>query len=261
MRKKASIIIPTHNRGEKLVETIESIEKNDFPKKDFEIIIVNDASPDNTNKIVAKFKKRYSNIIYIKNKENKGPAGARNRGIKKAKGELIFFTDDDCLVPANWIKDYWKFFRANPEVYGAGGILQAKQKNWISKIEGIKDKMLGISYKTQKIGGQEIKTGFTNNCVYRKKAFKEVGYFSERFSIPAGEDLEFNQRVAAKHKVAFVPIVVLHNHRYDLDYLLDLVWKQGAGEMPPKRWKLIKLIPKIPRAIYKIIKKIIGYRK
>lgn len=258
---KISVIIPSYNRGEKLVSTIESIENNDFPKKDFEIIIINDCSTDNTEEVILILKKKYKNLVALKTKKNSGPAKTRNLGIKNSSGEYVFFTDDDCIVPKDWIRKYLDFFKNHPEVYGAGGILEAKNKNIFSFLEKIKDVFLGIRYTKEKIGSSEIKTGFTNNCVYRKEVFKKVGYFQENFKVPAGEDLEFSQRVASKYKIAFVPITVLHNHEYDWNYLSGLLYKQGLGEMPPKEKRTINLIKKSPKLICNILKKIWGYRK
>ena len=259
---RASIIIPSYNRGEKLIQTIESIENNTLDKKEFEIIIIDDFSTDNTQEIIKNLIKKYPDIKTAKNKKNSGPAISRNNGIKLAKGNFIFFTDDDCLVPTNWINTYLSFLKEHTEVYCAGGILEAKDKNFISWLENFKDKLLGIAYKKEiVIGNQEVKTGFTNNCVYKKEVFKKIGYFKENFKVPAGEDLEFSQRVAKKYKIAFVPIVVLHNHQYDLNYLLGLIYKQGLGQMPPKKYKLLKLIIKFPKLILNVIKKIFSYRK
>lgn len=258
---KASVIVPSYNRGEKLISTIESIENNDFTKKDFEIIIINDCSTDNTSKVIKKLIKKYSNVRTLANKKNSGPAVSRNNGIKISRGSYIFFTDDDCIVPKDWIKSYLEFFKRHPEVYLAGGILKAKEKNLVSYMEKIKDRFLGIYYKKEKIGNKEVKTGFTNNCVYRKEVFKKVGYFKENFKVPAGEDLELSQRVSQKYKIAFIPIEVIHNHKYGWDYLSGLLYKQGLGEMPPKEKRTINLIKKSPMLIWNIFKKTWGYQK
>jgi glycosyltransferase involved in cell wall biosynthesis len=258
---KCSVIVPTYNRGKKLRESILSIEKNAFDKKNFEILIINDCSTDKTSLEIKKLEKRYSNILGLKTQKNSGPASARNLGIKKAKGKILLFTDDDCLVPKNWLQTYWDFFEKYPEVFGIGGILSAKEENFFSFLEKVKDKVLGISHSKEKIGRGEIKTGFTNNCAYRRRVFSEIGFFDENFRVPAGEDLDFSQKVAKKHLIAFLPIKVLHNHKYNLDYFLGLIWKQGLGEMPPKKGRTIKLIPKIPRLTYFILKKIIKYNQ
>ena len=258
---KVSVIVPSFNRAEKLVETIESIESNNSPKLNMEIVVVDDCSTDRTPQVIRDLEKKYSNIKGITNKKNSGPAVSRNRGISISKGDLIFFTDDDCIVPNDWINQYVGFFKKHPEVYGAGGILEAKDKNIFSRLEKVKDAILGITYAEERIGNSEIKTGFTNNCVYRKEVFKKIGKFKENFRVPAGEDLEFSQRVASKYKIAFVPIKVLHNHKYDWNYFLGLMYKQGLGEMPPKKNATLLMIRKSPRLICNVFKKMVRYRK
>ncbi|MFH1307847.1 MAG: glycosyltransferase family A protein [archaeon] len=260
---KASIILPTYNRGVKLAQAVESIQNSNFPKKDFEIIIINDNSEDNTEIIVKTLKKKYKNINYIKNEKNLGPASSRNVGIKLAKGKYIFFTDDDCIVPDNWIKKYVEFFGKNKDVGGIGGLLEPAEKNVISKIELLKDKILKIKSNKMIIGKEEVPVGFTNNMSYRKEVFSKIGFFNEKFKAPAGEDSEFKKRVAKKFKLAFIPIKVIHNHNYNLDYLLSILYRQGLEKNPPKNkfMKLIILIFKSPVWIYNILKKTFMYRR
>ena len=91
-----SIIIPTFNRAHLLERTINSVLKQTYT--DFEIIIIDDASQDNTKDIVQRFKNK--NIKYLRQNENKGAPAARNRGIQEAKGRYIAFLDsDDEWVP------------------------------------------------------------------------------------------------------------------------------------------------------------------
>ena len=88
-----SVIIPTHNRVEKLVNAIRNVNKQKLVN--VEIIIVDDASKDKTKEVVSKIKLKQSNIKYFKNKSKKGAAFSRNLGVKKAKGKYIAFLDDD----------------------------------------------------------------------------------------------------------------------------------------------------------------------
>lgn len=260
---KISVIVPTYNRNVKLVETIGRIENNPFPKKQFEIIIIDDASTDNTEEIVQDLIKKYRNIKYIKNTKNLGPASSRNKGIKLSRGEYIFFTDDDCLVPKTWLSEYLSFFNKHKELGGIGGILQPYSNNAVAKIEIFKDKILKIRRTKPLIGGKEVPIGFTNNVAYKREVFKKVGYFSEKFKVPAGEDVEFKTRVAKKYDLAFLPIKVIHNHNYNLDYLFGITIKQGLEKTPPKFvWqKVLMLIIYSPLLIFNIIKKVISYRK
>jgi glycosyltransferase involved in cell wall biosynthesis len=91
---KISVIIPTYNYGEFICDSIESVINQTY--KDFEIIVVDDGSTDNTPEVVKKYKDRVSYIY----KENEGPSSARNYGIKNAKGEYLCFLDsDDIFLP------------------------------------------------------------------------------------------------------------------------------------------------------------------
>ena len=87
-----SVVIPTHNRKEKLARLIKSILESDYPKDKLEIIVVDDASTDNTFEYI---KKKYPQAKIIRNEEEKLLAESRNIGIKASKGKYIFLIDDD----------------------------------------------------------------------------------------------------------------------------------------------------------------------
>ena len=89
MKPKVSVVIPTYNSSQFIVETLESVFAQTY--KDYEIIVVDDGSTDNTKEVLQPYTSR---IKYIY-KENGGPASARNVGIKSAQGEYIAFLDSD----------------------------------------------------------------------------------------------------------------------------------------------------------------------
>jgi glycosyltransferase involved in cell wall biosynthesis len=86
-----SVVIPSYNRAHCILETLESVYSQTF--RDFEVVIIDDGSTDNTREVLAPFGDR---IRYI-HQENRGLAGARNRGIAEARGEWIAFLDSDDL--------------------------------------------------------------------------------------------------------------------------------------------------------------------
>ena len=98
--KKISVVIPTYNRAKLLKECLTSLCKQEY--KNFEVIVVDDGSKDQTKEIVDSFKKNLD-IKYIF-QENKGPACARNLGIKMASGDIVAFIDDDCIASRQWLK-------------------------------------------------------------------------------------------------------------------------------------------------------------
>jgi glycosyltransferase involved in cell wall biosynthesis len=87
-----SVIVPTYNRPELLTETIRSILAQSY--QDFEILVVNDSGQD-VEDIVSELNKGVNKIVYIKHARNKGPAAARNTGIKASRGKYIAYLDDD----------------------------------------------------------------------------------------------------------------------------------------------------------------------
>ena len=88
-----SVIIPTYNRAHLVDRAIQSVLNQTY--KDFELIIVDDGSTDNTEDIIKEFQKKDERIKYIRHEENRGGSAARNTGIKAAKGEYIAFLDSD----------------------------------------------------------------------------------------------------------------------------------------------------------------------
>ncbi|WP_416867066.1 MAG: glycosyltransferase family 2 protein [Imperialibacter sp.] len=97
---KLSIILPVYNVEAYLERCIRSLEDQGIPRSDYEIIVVNDGSPDNSKEVVERLQRELSNIILI-NQENQGVSMARNAGIDRAGGEYLVFVDPDDYVAPN----------------------------------------------------------------------------------------------------------------------------------------------------------------
>ena len=95
-----SVIVPTHNRLASLMKTLESLYRQDF--SDFEIIIVDDGSTDGTGAYLVGQTEQHR-IRYV-HQSCRGPAAARNAGFRIARAPYVVFTDDDCIVPRDWLK-------------------------------------------------------------------------------------------------------------------------------------------------------------
>lgn len=108
-KEKVSIIIPTYNRENSLLKSVKSVLDQSY--KNIEIIVVDDASVDNSEKIIKKIKDK--RIKYIKLTENKGAANARNVGIKKSTGEYIAFQDSDDVFKHSKIEVQLKNLKQN----------------------------------------------------------------------------------------------------------------------------------------------------
>jgi len=107
MVKSASIVILTFNRQEVIEKTLNGMLKLDYPE--YEVIVINDGSKDETKKVLERFKKE-KKITVVNNEKEKGPCGARNQGIKMAKNEIVIIMDDDCIPEKNWLKQIMSGF-------------------------------------------------------------------------------------------------------------------------------------------------------
>lgn len=100
---KLSIIIPLYNSELYLPKCLDSVLRQDIPHQDYEIILVNDGSPDNSYAIALQYAQIYPNIVVL-TQENKGTSGARNTGIRYATGKYLYFIDPDDYILENSLK-------------------------------------------------------------------------------------------------------------------------------------------------------------
>ena len=205
---RVSIIIPTYNRAEMIVECLESVFTQTFT--DYEVIVVDDGSTDNTEEVLNSYLDR---LIYIK-QENMGNAGARNKGIERASGEIIAFNDSDDLWLSDKLERQLKYLDEHPDVdmVCGNGIFFGS-----SKVEGgkvISDKR-AIPLEREGVTLPSIfmkSTLRTPTMVARRKVIEAVGGFDPEFKVCV--DLDFAFRVLTKFKVAFMnePLFKLRKH-------------------------------------------------
>ncbi|GHV57541.1 hypothetical protein FACS1894182_06650 [Bacteroidia bacterium] len=101
---RLSVIIPFYNVERYISQCLESVYSQDIPESDYEVICVNDCSPDNSRNIVLEYQQQHDNLILIEHEENKKQGGARNTGLRAARGEYVWFIDSDDYIRPNCIK-------------------------------------------------------------------------------------------------------------------------------------------------------------
>lgn len=228
-RPHLSIVIVTcYGRSKKLKQCLLSILNNSFPQDRYEILIVSSGAGEESRKVVSELTKNHpqQSIRWLGVTENIGPAKARNIGIKVCSGEITVFTDDDCVVPKNWLKTLSDGYQSYPEVVGVGGISLPSGKLiktniwawWEAKAykKLLKTEDEYISTK------RDEHPAYTGNISYRRHVLEEVGGFREDFAPNVyGEDGDLKERVLALgYKVLFIPTVVQHN----TDYTFKRFW-------------------------------------
>ena len=113
---QVSVIIPAFNAAANIETCVRSVQAQTFPP--CEIIVVNDASTDHTAEIVAGLR----NVSLVNMKRNGGAGAARNAGVELAQGDIVAFTDSDCVAPNTWIELIVAEFEADPELGVVGGL-------------------------------------------------------------------------------------------------------------------------------------------
>ena len=140
---KVSVIVPVYNTEKYLSRCIDSILAQTYT--DFELILVNDGSTDNSGKICDEYAQKDKRIVVI-HKENGGVSSARNKGIEKAKGEWIAFVDSDDYISETYLSDFPKNDENDMEICG---IVSFNGQSFISNQQGVKysDKNLSLFYE------------------------------------------------------------------------------------------------------------------
>ncbi len=199
---KVSVVIPTYRRPALLLNCLIKLSKQQFAKQFYEVIVVSDGKDIEIESMVNLLLEQ-SNVINFycyALEEKKGPAAARNKGVNLAKGELIVFTDDDCLPDENWVQSFWNTYQSN--------------KKELIAFTGktiVPHKIAPTDYE-KNIAHLEDAEFITANCACTKKAFQLVKGFDEDFSIAWREDSEFQFRLI-NHAITIIKVddaVVVH---------------------------------------------------
>ena len=124
-KTKISIIIPTYNRSNMLNITLDSFINQKYPQDQYEIIISNNNSTDNTQEVIDKYCSKYNFIktIFVK---QQGVHYARNKAAKMSQGEILYFTDDDMIADENLLLELIKVFELDSMVASATGLILPK---------------------------------------------------------------------------------------------------------------------------------------
>lgn len=195
-----SVVMATYNRCEMLKNQIHCLLNQSFDKDRYELIIINDGSTDDTEEYLTSLAKQDSRVMYLL-QQNRGPAAARNLGVFHAQGNIIAFTDDDCLANAQWLENIYRIF----------------QDKSILAIQGktISDKKLMNPLTHQVVNEEGDSSMPTCNAAYQKTIFEQAGGFDESFPFQ-NEDADLSWRVREMGKIVFSPeVLVVHPPRQD----------------------------------------------
>ena len=189
-----SVVIAVRNEEENIVRCLSGLSEQTYPGDNFEIVIVDDHSEDNTTGKVKEFQERLDNLrlieIHETVKDYSPKKLALNEGIEKSKGEIIVTTDADCIVKPGWIEYMVKNF--SPECGMTAGFSQispdSKEGSFFAGIQSLDFlSMMASAAGSISVGVPLAVSG--QNLAYRKKAFNDAGGFSRIKKRVSGDDV------------------------------------------------------------------------
>src|SRR5665647_3610367 len=155
---------------------------------DFEIIIIDDVSSDNTKKMIEKFTD--NRIRYIRNTEWLGLSKSRNKCLELANGDYLFFTDGDCAVSKNWISEGLKYLKNTDNVGIEGKTYYVSKEYKSTRSDDVVENKKGGLF-------------MTCNIAYKKQVLKIIGGFDEKFTFHEDRDLAFRALKQGKIAVSY----------------------------------------------------------
>jgi len=222
------VIVPVLNAEETIGDLLDSLMKVDYDKNKLEIILVDGGSTDRTQEIIQSYP------VKLIVEKRKGLNVARNTGVKSSSGEIILFTDSDCVVPKDWIRQIVKNFR-DKEIGCVGGTIFRYEDNFLSRYADESIMPALRRFRRRKIlENVEPPMNYPAGCnmAFRRDVFSKVGEFDEEIHYGFDED-EFVERVCrAGYKMVLDPkALVRHKHRTTLKGLLKQAFSYGKGGM------------------------------
>lgn len=225
--KLLSVIVCTFNRSKYLDKCLNSlVQQVDVDPHEFEILIIDNNSKDNTKEVVQKYIHDFPNIsIQYVFEKTPGLSHARNRGIDEAKGQYVAFIDDDGIAHRDWIKEIISFTKRKPTIQGFGGpsyrIAEIPIPKWTPDNYGTVD--LGSHEK-------EVTIGIIGcNMVFKKSLFDEIGKFNPNLGMKGGkmgygeEDEIFRKMIQRNLPIMYVPQIKI-DHLLET-YKLSMFWR------------------------------------
>lgn len=219
-----SVVVITHNNVLQLKNCLDYLLNQSYSEK-YEILIVDNASTDSTHKLVKSLQRKHPCLRYVYQRKV-GRGFARNKGLEYAKGGIVLFTDDDCIVEKGWLNKIKKRFEEFPEISAVGGAICNRTESEL----GWATYLLNFSswLPSRKFG--YVKDIPTANIAYKKLDIERISFPESNMNIDY-EDTMFNlQLIKKEKKILFDPDIKVYHDFGSLDYTQFIAKQKGKGK-------------------------------
>jgi mycofactocin glycosyltransferase len=203
-----SIIVAVYNRADEIGSCIKSLLDLDYPGSKCEIIVVDDGSTDDARDVVSRYP-----VKLVSREQNCGQSAARNAGVLAAQGDIVAFTDSDCIAEPSWLQDLVPYFEDSRNALVGGYVASFYQESVLDRYEEAKSP---LNMGNEVVAGAGAESDFyvpTCNMLVRRDAYLKMGGLSENLRV--GEDVDFCWRLKEDgFRLVYVPRGrVRHKHR------------------------------------------------
>ncbi len=219
-----SIIIPVYNGQSCVEKCIQAVLEQDYPRDKYEIIIIDNGSIDQTLDIINKYP-----VIVLQENVIHTSYAARNKGVIIAKGEILAFTDADCVPKSNWVSQGVGCF-SNPNVAMVGGKICFSFSSKKTAAEML-DSLINLHNESSILHKSAAKTA---NLFVRREIFEAIGLF--RLDQKSGEDIAWTGRASrVGYKIIFCHNAIVVHPARSIIQLLKKHFRVGTGSV--EVWK------------------------
>lgn len=215
-----SVVVPSHNRFDILRECLKALAQQTY--SDYELIVVDDASTDETPSLLAEFASEHPDLRFwwLVNEENLGANASRNRGIREAHGQLVAFLDSDCIAEPDWLEKLASGFDSDAVASVTGTVINPSPTNVYELVVKGTSRVHGRGAAPRLVGG--------NMCIRRELLLKHP--LDEDLKYGCDEEGIYLRLRAAGFLQNLVPeAVVRHEHYYTRRSFFRQAWVGGAA--------------------------------
>jgi cellulose synthase/poly-beta-1,6-N-acetylglucosamine synthase-like glycosyltransferase len=194
---KATIVVPARNEAANIGRCLDSLLQQSLPKHQFEIMVVDDSSSDDTAAIVKTYSNKGVRLLQLDD-EVGGKKAALSMGIATATHPIIITTDADCTYPKNWLNTLLHYRSEHDAVFVAAPVKYTKEKNFLERFQSLDFLALqGITIAA--VSKQHFNMCNGANLLYTKEVFEKVNGFEGIDKIPTGDDMLLMEKIDAAY--------------------------------------------------------------